>query len=231
MFCPAGPISGRLSAPSIRPRRREHQVQRLYPRRHSLAAAAVGPTSLTCRRTYLELPVSDGNISARQQDGPTSRERNRPTAHPSRRKSSRRTRSNRRLPRRLRGAPQLPPRWRSTNGSITVTCSTLPREAKCQSYRPMTTRSLYAPEAELTGPNAGWIAFIAVYVPLRHAVRRQSQTLEANFEANAYQATPEKTSKGLIRNIYENESPADIVSNLATQRNPGVLHAKRMGNH
>lgn len=49
------------------------------------------------------------------------------------------------------------------------------------------------------------------------------------FEANAYQAAPENTSKGLIRNISKDESPEDIVNNLVTQRNPGVLHAKRMG--
>ncbi|KAL1470969.1 hypothetical protein MTO96_040155 [Rhipicephalus appendiculatus] len=49
------------------------------------------------------------------------------------------------------------------------------------------------------------------------------------FEANAYQAAPENTSKGLIRNISKDESPADILNNLVTQRNPGVLHAKRMG--
>ncbi|KAH7961664.1 hypothetical protein HPB52_011175 [Rhipicephalus sanguineus] len=49
------------------------------------------------------------------------------------------------------------------------------------------------------------------------------------FEANAYQAVPENTSKGLIRNISKGESPEDIVNNLVTQRNPSVLHAKRMG--
>ncbi|KAH7951570.1 hypothetical protein HPB52_010363 [Rhipicephalus sanguineus] len=49
------------------------------------------------------------------------------------------------------------------------------------------------------------------------------------FEANAYQAAPENTSKGLIRNISKDESPEDIVNNLVTQRNPSVLHAKRMG--
>ncbi|KAL1421035.1 hypothetical protein MTO96_023557 [Rhipicephalus appendiculatus] len=49
------------------------------------------------------------------------------------------------------------------------------------------------------------------------------------FEVNAFQAAPENTSKGLIRNISKDESPADIVNNLVTQRNSGVLHAKCMG--
>lgn len=52
---------------------------------------------------------------------------------------------------------------------------------------------------------------------------------DREFEANAYRAAPENTSKGLIRNISKDESPADIVNNLVTQRNPSVLHAKRMG--
>ncbi|XP_070382673.1 uncharacterized protein [Dermacentor albipictus] len=53
---------------------------------------------------------------------------------------------------------------------------------------------------------------------------------DREFEANSYQAAPENTSKGLIRNISKSESPADIIANLVTQRNPGVLHAKRMSN-
>ncbi|KAL1484599.1 hypothetical protein MTO96_049982 [Rhipicephalus appendiculatus] len=52
---------------------------------------------------------------------------------------------------------------------------------------------------------------------------------DEEFEVNAYQAAPENTSKGLIRNISKDESPADIANNLVTHRNPGVLHAKRMG--
>ncbi|KAH6922517.1 hypothetical protein HPB50_015257 [Hyalomma asiaticum] len=52
---------------------------------------------------------------------------------------------------------------------------------------------------------------------------------DREFEANAYRAAPENTSKGLIKNISKTETQADIVSNLVTLRNPGVLHAKRMG--
>ncbi|KAH8035539.1 hypothetical protein HPB51_006295 [Rhipicephalus microplus] len=43
-------------------------------------------------------------------------------------------------------------------------------------------------------------------------------------------AAPENTSKGLIRGVSNEESPEDILSNLITPSNPGVLHAKRMGN-
>nr|XP_050023956.1 uncharacterized protein LOC126518151 [Dermacentor andersoni] len=53
---------------------------------------------------------------------------------------------------------------------------------------------------------------------------------DREFQVNAYQAAPENTSKGLIRNIAKTESSADVIANLVTQRNPGVLHAKRMGN-
>ncbi|KAH7956672.1 hypothetical protein HPB52_011622 [Rhipicephalus sanguineus] len=50
------------------------------------------------------------------------------------------------------------------------------------------------------------------------------------YEACAYRAAPENTSKGVIRGISASESPEDIVKNLVTPRNPSVLYAKRMGN-
>ncbi|KAH7973105.1 hypothetical protein HPB52_021602 [Rhipicephalus sanguineus] len=53
---------------------------------------------------------------------------------------------------------------------------------------------------------------------------------EREFEASAYRAAPENTSKGLVRGIFNDESPENIVKSLVTQRNPAVLHAKRMGN-
>ncbi|KAH7935012.1 hypothetical protein HPB52_002657 [Rhipicephalus sanguineus] len=37
---------------------------------------------------------------------------------------------------------------------------------------------------------------------------------EKEFETSAYRATPENTSKGLIRGVYKEESPEDILSNL-----------------
>ncbi|KAG0418601.1 hypothetical protein HPB47_004713 [Ixodes persulcatus] len=50
------------------------------------------------------------------------------------------------------------------------------------------------------------------------------------YEASAYRAAPENTSKGLVRGISKDENPADIVRSLVMQRNPSVLHANRMGN-
>ncbi|EEC06276.1 hypothetical protein IscW_ISCW003520 [Ixodes scapularis] len=53
---------------------------------------------------------------------------------------------------------------------------------------------------------------------------------EREYEASAYRAAPENTSKGLVRGISKDETQADIVRSLVTKRNPSVLHAKRMGN-
>lgn len=53
---------------------------------------------------------------------------------------------------------------------------------------------------------------------------------DREFEASAYRAAPENTSKGLIRGISLDEKPADVVRSLVNHRNPNVLHAKRMGN-
>ncbi|XP_070393573.1 uncharacterized protein [Dermacentor albipictus] len=53
---------------------------------------------------------------------------------------------------------------------------------------------------------------------------------DREFEASAYRAAPENTSKGVIRGISLDEKPADVVRSLVNQRNPNVLHAKRMGN-
>ncbi|KAL1473190.1 hypothetical protein MTO96_038854 [Rhipicephalus appendiculatus] len=53
---------------------------------------------------------------------------------------------------------------------------------------------------------------------------------DREFEANAYRAAPENTSKGLIKGISLDEKPTDVVRSLVNHRNPNVLHAKRMGN-
>ncbi|KAH7950368.1 hypothetical protein HPB49_023145 [Dermacentor silvarum] len=50
------------------------------------------------------------------------------------------------------------------------------------------------------------------------------------YEARAYRAAPENTSKGVMRGISADESPEDIVRKLVNPRNPSVLYAKRMGN-
>ncbi|KAH7978422.1 hypothetical protein HPB49_005484 [Dermacentor silvarum] len=41
--------------------------------------------------------------------------------------------------------------------------------------------------------------------------------------------TPEDTSKGIIRGIPDYDTPEDIEGSLVNERNPGILHAKRMG--
>ncbi|KAH6919912.1 hypothetical protein HPB50_029100 [Hyalomma asiaticum] len=40
---------------------------------------------------------------------------------------------------------------------------------------------------------------------------------------------PEDTSKGIIRGIPDYDTPEDIEKSLVNERNPGILHAKRMG--
>ncbi|KAH8037969.1 hypothetical protein HPB51_020250 [Rhipicephalus microplus] len=53
---------------------------------------------------------------------------------------------------------------------------------------------------------------------------------DREFEASAFRAAPENTSKGLIRGISLDEKLADVVRSLVNHRNPNVLHAKRMEN-
>ncbi|KAH7951753.1 hypothetical protein HPB52_012517 [Rhipicephalus sanguineus] len=50
------------------------------------------------------------------------------------------------------------------------------------------------------------------------------------FEASAYEAAPENTSKGVIRGIPLDDTARDITANVITPRNPTALVAKRMGN-
>ncbi|KAH7940241.1 hypothetical protein HPB52_022561 [Rhipicephalus sanguineus] len=50
------------------------------------------------------------------------------------------------------------------------------------------------------------------------------------FEASAYGAAPENTSKGVIRGIPIDDSARDITANVITPINPTALVAKRMGN-
>ncbi|KAH6935549.1 hypothetical protein HPB50_006766 [Hyalomma asiaticum] len=50
------------------------------------------------------------------------------------------------------------------------------------------------------------------------------------FEASAYEAARENTSKGVIRGIPLDETARDIAANVITPRNPTALVAKRMGN-
>ncbi|KAG0412359.1 hypothetical protein HPB47_010499, partial [Ixodes persulcatus] len=64
----------------------------------------------------------------------------------------------------------------------------------------------------------------------KYGAIRKLRIGEREYEASAYTAAPENTSKGLVRGISKDENPAHIVRSLVTQRNPSVLHAKRMGN-
>ncbi|KAH7968156.1 hypothetical protein HPB52_006377 [Rhipicephalus sanguineus] len=50
------------------------------------------------------------------------------------------------------------------------------------------------------------------------------------FEASAYEAAPENTSKGVIRGIPLDDTALDITANVITPRNPTALVDKRMGN-
>ncbi|KAL1468570.1 hypothetical protein MTO96_041412 [Rhipicephalus appendiculatus] len=53
---------------------------------------------------------------------------------------------------------------------------------------------------------------------------------DREFEANAYIAGPENTSKGLIKGVTLDETPADVATSLVNHHNPRILHAKRTGN-
>ncbi|KAH7977979.1 hypothetical protein HPB49_004113 [Dermacentor silvarum] len=49
------------------------------------------------------------------------------------------------------------------------------------------------------------------------------------YAAAAYITAPEDTSKGVIHGVPENESQEVIEKSLVTDRNPTILHARRMG--
>lgn len=50
-----------------------------------------------------------------------------------------------------------------------------------------------------------------------------------DYETVAYVTAPEDTSKGVIHGIPEEETQEDIEKSLVNERNPGILHARRMG--
>ncbi|KAH7981571.1 hypothetical protein HPB49_025555 [Dermacentor silvarum] len=50
------------------------------------------------------------------------------------------------------------------------------------------------------------------------------------YEACAYRAAPENTSKGVIQGVSADESPDNIARKLVTPRNPSVLYAKPIRN-
>ncbi|KAH7968869.1 hypothetical protein HPB52_012066 [Rhipicephalus sanguineus] len=52
---------------------------------------------------------------------------------------------------------------------------------------------------------------------------------DKEYEASAYAAAPENTTKGIIRGIPDEGFPDDIERHLVNEQNPTLLHAKRMG--
>ncbi|KAL1468122.1 hypothetical protein MTO96_041678 [Rhipicephalus appendiculatus] len=51
-----------------------------------------------------------------------------------------------------------------------------------------------------------------------------------NYEINAYEAAPDNTCKGVIRNIDVADGPAELERNIVNPRNPLALAAKRIKN-
>lgn len=51
----------------------------------------------------------------------------------------------------------------------------------------------------------------------------------STYEAMAYAAPPDNTSRGVIRNIPDYDTPDDITKSLVYRKNPTILQARRMG--
>lgn len=49
---------------------------------------------------------------------------------------------------------------------------------------------------------------------------------DKEYEASAYVAAPENTTKGIIRGIPDEDTPGDIERHLVSEHNPTLLHAK-----
>ncbi|KAH7939170.1 hypothetical protein HPB52_008040 [Rhipicephalus sanguineus] len=198
-FCQVGPFLGRLLAPFLPPRRHERQVQRLCARRHRPAAAAVGPESLTCRRTSLELPIPDGNVEG-EDIRPEDFGEGAGWCRVKRTKQG-------------DGASESAQDQQAETQQQAAAAEAAREDSICLNVK-QNVVVLSTPSAD-RAKRYGAISKLCIG--------------NREFEANAYQAAPENTYKGLIRNISKDESPEDIVNNLVTQRNPSVLHAKRMG--
>ncbi|KAH6927768.1 hypothetical protein HPB50_008426 [Hyalomma asiaticum] len=52
---------------------------------------------------------------------------------------------------------------------------------------------------------------------------------DKTYQVTPYMTAPEDTSRGIIRGIPDYDNPEDIEKCLVNERNPGILHAKRMG--
>ncbi|XP_037560852.1 uncharacterized protein LOC119439967 [Dermacentor silvarum] len=64
----------------------------------------------------------------------------------------------------------------------------------------------------------------------RYAKMRQIQIKLKLHEVNAYETAPDYTTKGVIRGIPIEDGPQVLDKNIANQRNPLALAAKRIGN-
>ncbi|KAH7943685.1 hypothetical protein HPB52_009995 [Rhipicephalus sanguineus] len=75
---------------------------------------------------------------------------------------------------------------------------------------------------------------IVVSTPSEERARRYCEICklrmgDKEYEASAYAAAPENTTKGIIRGIPDEDSNDDIERHLVNEHNPTLLHAKRMG--
>ncbi|KAH7981006.1 hypothetical protein HPB49_020874 [Dermacentor silvarum] len=52
---------------------------------------------------------------------------------------------------------------------------------------------------------------------------------DKTYEVTAYMTAPEDTSKGIIQGIPDYDTSEDIDRSLVNERNPGILHTKKMG--
>ncbi|KAH7974963.1 hypothetical protein HPB49_022059 [Dermacentor silvarum] len=63
----------------------------------------------------------------------------------------------------------------------------------------------------------------------KYSALKELRIGDKTYEVTAYMTAPEDTSKGIIRGIPDYDTPEDIERSLVNERNPGILHAKRMG--
>ncbi|CAN8017450.1 unnamed protein product [Ixodes persulcatus] len=63
----------------------------------------------------------------------------------------------------------------------------------------------------------------------RYSQLREIQLGTQTYIMAAYVTAPENTSKGAIHGIPDYDLPEDIQRSLVIERNPGILHARRMG--
>ncbi|KAL1444120.1 hypothetical protein MTO96_030043 [Rhipicephalus appendiculatus] len=79
-----------------------------------------------------------------------------------------------------------------------------------------------------------WQNIIVVSTPVleraeKYSAMKDFRIGDTTYEVTAYITAPEDTSKGIIRGIPDYDTSEDIEKSLVNERNPGILHAKRMG--